>query len=143
MHKKTLKNISLKFDNYIGNVFYGIFIFALLFYNNKLILIYFSSTLSIKEKIDMLSQSNILYWQPFFYALIITMIYLTLNFVFYFLTLEYNKRKIILGNKYLSKKEKIKNLKEEKKLNQLEQYPELAKPNIERKPKIKNQGYKN
>ena len=37
MHKKTLKNIHLRFDNYIGNIFYSIFIFTFLFKNYTVI----------------------------------------------------------------------------------------------------------
>lgn len=53
MREKTFKNIHLRFDNYIGNVFYSIFISIFLFKNSKLVQIYFSDTLSVK-KIDIL-----------------------------------------------------------------------------------------
>ena len=93
MHKKTLKNIHLRFDNYIGNIFYSIFISIFLFKNSKLALIYFSDTLSVKEKIEILSWSDIAYVQPFLYTCLITLIYVILNLIFYFLTIHYNKYK--------------------------------------------------
>lgn len=142
MQKKALKDLSLRFDNYVGNVFYSTFIFMFLFINNNLMLIYFSNTLSTQEKIDLLAKAHILYLQPFFYALILAIGYLALNFLFYYLTLEYNKYKTLLGNKYLTNKEKIKNIKEMKALEKLKQQPILA-PKSTNTIKIKNQGYEN
>lgn len=142
MQKKALKDLSLRFDNYVGNVFYSIFIFMFLFINSNLMLIYFSNTLSTQEKINLLSKAHILYLQPFFYALILTVGYLVLNFIFYYFTLEYNKYKAILGSKYLTNKEKIKNIKEIQILEKLNQQPELVRKSTNI-IKIKNQGYKN
>ena len=143
MHKKTLKNIHLRFDNYIGNIFYSIFIFTFLFKNSKLALIYFSDTLSVKEKIEILSWSDIAYVQPFLYACLITLIYVILNLIFYFLTIHYNKYKNTLIKKHLPKSDIIKDLKEEKKLAKLiKQDPKLAENKLDKKHiNIKNKGY--
>ncbi len=143
MHKKTLKNIHLRFDNYIGNIFYSIFIFTFLFKNSKLALIYFSDTLSVKEKIEILSWSDIAYVQPFLYTCLITLIYVILNLIFYFLTIHYNKYKNTLIKKHLPKSDIIKDLKEEKKLVKLiKQDPKLAENKLDKKYiNIKNKGY--
>ena len=134
MHKKTLKNIHLRFDNYIGNIFYSIFIFTFLFKNSKLALIYFSDTLSVKEKIEILSWSDIAYVQPFLYTCLITLIYVILNLIFYFLTIHYNKYKNTLIKKHLPKSDIIKDLKEEKKLVKLiKQDPKLAENKLDKK----------
>ena len=142
MHKKTLKNIHLRFDNYIGNIFYSIFIFTFLFKNSKLALIYFSDTLSVKEKIEILSWSDIAYVQPFLYTCLITLIYVILNLIFYFLTIHYNKYKNTLIKKHLPKSDIIKDLKEEKKLVKLiKQDPKLAENKLDKKYiNIKNKG---
>ena len=143
MREKTFKSIHLRFDNYIGNVFYSIFISIFLFKNSKLALIYFSDTLSVKEKIDILSWSDVIYLQPFLYACLSTLIYVILNLIFYFLTIHYNKYKNELIKNHLPKSDRIKDLKEEKKLAKLiKQDPKLAENKLNKKQiNIKSEGY--
>ena len=139
----------IKFDSYIGNLFYIIFIITFLFHNSKLILIY-TSDIPLNKKIDMISSNDIIYGEPILYSFLITIIYLVLNLTFYYLTLNYNKLKEHIKKEYLSRKEEtqklkeeIQKLKKEKELNELKQEIILINKDSVKKQKIKNKGYRN
>jgi hypothetical protein len=71
--------------------FMASFMFAWIFYNAKSILIFFTNKLSILEKIDMLSYSNIEYLNPLYFGLFYTILFPIFSALFYYITLQYKR----------------------------------------------------
>jgi len=126
---KFLKLLESKTNNrnYIGKIFFASLTTAFIFTNSKFLLIYFSDTINIYEKLSLLSNEEVLYLKPIVIAFLFTIFSTILNILFYMLTLKdmelkqrTTNRMINIENQEvnlieLSREEKIK--REKNKLN--------------------------
>lgn len=69
--------------------FLSAFVFSWIYFNSKLILIFTDSTLTVKEKIDMLSWDQVNYELPFYFGLVYVFIFPLATALFYAVTLWY------------------------------------------------------
>lgn len=74
--------------NYIGKIFFISLTTTFIISNSKFLLIYFTDTIDIYEKLSLLSSEEILYLKPIFIAFLFTIFSTILNILFYILTLK-------------------------------------------------------
>ncbi|MCK5538880.1 MAG: hypothetical protein KAI79_18790 [Bacteroidales bacterium] len=71
--------------------FLASYVFAWVFFNAKIFLIFFSENLKVTEKIDMLAYADLLYISPLYVALFYTLIFPSFTAFFYSVSLLYRK----------------------------------------------------
>lgn len=71
--------------------FVASYLFLWAFFNAKSILIFFSDKLSVMDKINMLSYSNLEYFMPLYLGILYTVVFPIFNAVLYAITLHYKK----------------------------------------------------
>jgi phage shock protein A len=101
---EDLKNtFKAKVCDYKYSSFLSSFVIAWIFFNSKLILIYFDPKLPVKEKISMLSWSDINYEYPLYIALFYTVAFPLISIIFYAITLGYEALKNLVQQKIQDK----------------------------------------
>ena len=73
MHTEFTNSIKARLYDLKYTPFLSSFTFLWIYFNAKLLLIFFDDNLSVKEQIDMMSYSDVLICKPFVYALGYTM----------------------------------------------------------------------
>ncbi len=94
MYKDFQDSIKARLYDFKYTPFLASYCFFWIFFNAKLLLIFFDDKLSVQNKIDMMSYSDVNIFLPLWGALFYTLLFPLFNEGFYFVTLLYRKRKI-------------------------------------------------
>lgn len=89
MEKDIKDSIKARLWDFKYTPFLSSYIFAWLYWNSKLILIFISKDLNVQKKIEMLSWNNVNYMTPLYCALAYVFVYPFVNAIFYAVTLFY------------------------------------------------------
>ncbi len=89
MEKDIKDSIKARLWDFKYTPFLSSYIFAWLYWNSKLILIFISKDLNVEKKIEMLSWHDVNYMTPLYCALAYVFVYPFVNAIFYAVTLFY------------------------------------------------------
>ncbi len=89
MKKHLTDSMKARLYDFTYTPFMSAYIFSWLFWNSKLILIFFDTKLTVNEKVNLLSWNEINYFYPLYFSLFFVFVYPIFSATFYAATLGY------------------------------------------------------